>query len=174
MGNMELNITFKNIEPTDAIKSYLEKKVKKLSRISQKKIDIKAVLSTEKFRQSVELVINIDGNLIKGEETSEDMYSAIDLVIDKIDRQLKKYREKLKDKKFDSLSVKTTEKSVAPFSKKIVKKENYVVKPLSLEEAALQLETLEQDFIVFKDAESKHASVVYKQKDGNYGWIEIK
>ncbi len=172
---MEMNIVFRNIEPTDALKSYFEKRAKKLQRIFRKEFEIKAVLSTEKFRQLAEVIVNIDGTIIKAEESAEDMYSAIDLVIDKIDRQAKKYREKIKERKHShshSNSIDTKAGSLS--EKQIIKTENYVVKPLTIEEAAMQLDTLEQEFIVFRNAETNEVNVLYRKKDGNFGWIEPK
>ncbi len=172
---MELSIVFKNIEPTDALKSYLEKRVKKLERIFNKSFEVKAVLSTEKFRQNAELIVNIDGNIIKAEETSDDMYSSIDLVIDKLDRQAKKYREKTKERKHANEKHSSNPKgNMGESENQIIKTENYIVKPLTLEEAAMQLDTLEQEFIVFRNAETNGINVLYKRSDGNYGWIEPK
>ncbi len=172
---MEINIVFRNIEPTDALKSYFEKKAKKLERIFRKEFEVKAVLSTEKFRQLAEVIVNIGGNIIKAEESAEDMYSAIDLVLDKIDRQAKKYREKIKERKHaHSYSDNNKVESGNLTEKQIIKSENYVVKPLTIEEAAMQLDTLEQEFIVFRNAETNEINVLYKKRDGNYGWIEPK
>ncbi len=172
---MELNIVFKNIEPTDALKAYFEKKGKKLERIFKKDFEIKAIFSTEKFRQKAEVIVNIAGNIIKAEESSDDMYSAIDLVIDKIDRQAKKYREKIKDRKHHHTEENFNE-SDSTFSaeRQIVKTDNYIVKPLTVEEAALQLDASENGFIVFRNAETNGINVLYKKRDGNYGWIDPK
>ena len=172
---MELNIVFRNIEPTDALKSYFEKKAKKLERIFRKEFEVKAVLSTEKFRQLAEVIVNIDGNIIKAEESADDMYSAIDLVLDKIDRQAKKYREKIKERKHNHVHAgESHHKSQHLNEKQIIKTENYIVKPLTVEEAAMQLDTLDHDFIVFRNAETNNINVLYRKKDGNYGLIEPK
>ena len=170
---MELSIFFKNIEPTEALKAYFEKRSKKLERIFKKDFEVKAILSTEKFRQCAEVIVSISGNIIKAEESSDDMYSAIDLVIDKIDRQAKKYREKIKDRKHQ-LTEETVEKNESPAitERQIVRTDNYVVKPLTVEEAALQLDALENEFIVFRNAETNNINVLYKKRDGNYGWID--
>jgi len=153
----------------------LIKKAKKLERIFRKEFDVKAVLSTEKFRQLAEVIVSIDGNIIKAEESAEDMYSAIDLVLDKIDRQAKKYREKIKERKhINANSTNEYTERVSLSEKNIVKTENYIVKPLTLEEAAMQIDTLEQDFIVFRNAETNDINVLYRKKDGNFGWIEPK
>ncbi len=173
---MELDILFRNIEPTDAIKQYVEKKIKKFTKILGDNIDVKVTLTTEKFHQIAEIIINVKGIIIKGKESSNDMYSAIDLVIDKVERQIKKYREKLKNRKFEtkediSLSMKVIsgEETDAP---KIVKTEKFFTKPLSVEEAVMQLDLLDQEFLVFKNSETNEINVVYRRKDGNYGWIE--
>ncbi len=173
---MELDILFRNIEPTDAIKQYVEKKVKKFAKILGDNIDIKVTLTTEKFHQIAEIIINVKGIIIKGKENSSDMYSAIDLVVDKVERQIKKYREKLKNRKFESkedislsMKVLSGDEIDAP---KIIKTEKFFTKPLSVEEAVMQLDLLDQEFLVFKNSETNEINVVYKRKDGNYGWIE--
>ena len=173
---MELDILFRNIESTDALKNYVEKKVKKFSKIIGDDIEVKVTLSTEKFNQIAEVIINVKGIIIKGEETSHDMHSAIDLVVDKVERQIKKYREKLKTKKHDSkdsisysMKIISQEEADTP---RIIKTEKFFIKPLSVEEAVMQLELLNQEFLVFRNSETDEINVVYKRKDGNYGWIE--
>ena len=173
---MELDILFRNIESTDALKNYVEKKVKKFSKILGDNIEVKVTLSTEKFNQIAEVIINVKGILIKGEESSHDMYSAIDLVVDKVERQIKKYREKLKNKKHDnkenlsfSMKIISGEETDTP---RIIKSEKFFIKPLSVEEAVMQLDLLGQEFLVFRNSETDQINVVYKRKDGNYGWIE--
>jgi len=170
---MKLDIFFKNLESTDAIKNYVEKRVKKFTRILGDDIEVKVTLMTEKFRQIVEIIINYKGVIIKGIESSNDMYSAIDLVVDKVERQMKKYREKLKERKYDNTKISIPQESDEGKSEpRIIKSEMFFVKPLSVEEAVLQLEMLNQDFLVFRNAETGEINVVYKRKDGNYGWIE--
>ncbi len=170
---MKLDIFFKNLEATDAIKNYIEKRVKKFTRILGDDIEVKVTLMTEKFRQIVEIIINYKGVLIKGIESSNDMYSAIDLVVDKVERQMKKYREKLKERKYENRKINISQESDEGKSEpRIIKSEKFFVKPLSVEEAVLQLEMLNQDFLVFRNAETEEINVVYKRKDGNYGWIE--
>ncbi len=173
---MELEIFFKNIESTDAIKNYVEKRVKKFTKILGDNIEIKVTLSTEKFRQIAEIIINFKGIIIKGEESSNDMYSAIDLVVDKVERQIKKYREKLKERKFGgnekfeiNMKILSSDETEEP---KIIKSEKFFIKPLSVEEAVMQLDLLNQEFLVFRNSETNEINVVYKRKDGNYGWIE--
>ena len=171
---MELNIVFKNIEPTDALKSYFEKRVKKLERIFKKNFEVKAVMSTEKFRQCVEVIVTVDGNVIKGEETSSDMYSAIDLVIDKLDRQARKYREKLKNRKHhnhDEVTV-TSFTEESNIERQIIKVDNDLGKPLTVEEGAMELESSEHEFIIFRNAENNRINIIYKRNDGNYGWVD--
>ena len=174
---MELDIFFKNIEATDAIKNYVEKKVKKFTKILGNDIEIKVTLSTEKFRQIAEIIINVKGIVIKGEEESNDMYSAIDLVVDKVERQIKRYREKLKNKKHETkenmlLSMKILSAEKETDSPKIIKSEKFFIKPLSVEEAVMQLNLMNLEFLVFRNSETNEINVVYKRKDGNYGWIE--
>ncbi len=172
---MKLDIFFRNLEPTDALKNYVEKRVKKFTKILGEDIEVKVTLSTEKFRQIADIIINFKGIVIKGEESSNDMYSAIDLVVDKVERQLKKYREKLKDRKHSNekfeinMNIISKEETSEP---RIIKSERFFIKPLSVEEAVMQLDLLNQDFLVFRNAQTNEVNVVYKRNDGNYGWIE--
>jgi len=91
---MNISVTFRNIRPSENIKNYAEKKINKLTRYAGNNIDVKIVFSAEKFRHIIELSLIIDGHKIYGREESEDMYMGIDMVVDKIKRQIKKYKEK--------------------------------------------------------------------------------
>jgi putative sigma-54 modulation protein len=141
-------------------------------------VESQVILTVHKFRQIVDVVINVDGLRIAGQEAHEDMYAAIDLVMDKIERQVKKYREKIRKHKplqgreirwrrdiYDQDSFDDDREPV------VVRTENYFVKPMSVDEAAMQMDLSQQEFLVFNNASTQTVNVLYRKKDGNYGLI---
>jgi len=119
------------------------------------------------------------GLTMKSTETKEDMYAAIDLMVDKIERQLKRYKDKLKRHKVDSGTQRRLEKTIFAAtsvdegneSPEIIRSHSFSVKPMSVEEAVMQMDLLEKDFLAFTDDNSEEMNVVYRRKDGNYGLI---
>ena len=132
----------------------------------------------QKFRQIADVVINADGIRIAGQEAHEDMYAAIDLVMDKIERQVRKYKGKIRKHKpsqgkeitwrRDIYEQESFEDDKEPV---VVRTENYFVKPMSVDEAAMQMDLSQQEFLVFNNASSQTVNVLYRRKDGNYGLI---
>ncbi|MEW6140954.1 MAG: ribosome-associated translation inhibitor RaiA [Thermodesulfobacteriota bacterium] len=175
---MQLSVTFRHMEPSDALKNYVEERTSKLTKYIDKPLDSQVTLSVQRFRQIADVVINANGIRIAGQETHEDMYAAIDLVMDKIERQVKKYRERIrKHKPAPGREIKwrreiygqeSFEDEGAPV---VIRTENYFVKPMSVEEAAMQMDLSQQDFLVFNNASSQMVNVLYRRKDGNYGLI---
>ncbi|TCK60851.1 ribosome hibernation-promoting factor, HPF/YfiA family [Seleniivibrio woodruffii] len=178
---MQILITAKNIALTDAIRTYAEKKVGRLEKYFDSITEATVVLEVQKNLHIVEVLIAAKGVFMKGLEKSEDLYASIDLATDKIEKQLVKYKEKLKTKKlqdkefeaplklnvFDSASL----ESIDEDNKLIISKE-IPVKPMDVEEAAMQMELLNKAFFVFRNAEDGQISVVYQRDDGNIGLIE--
>jgi putative sigma-54 modulation protein len=176
---MHIQITAKNIELTDAIRNYVEKKVKRVKKYFDQVIDVHVVLEVQKNLHIAEILVNAKGVFLKGYEKSEDLYASIDLALDKIDRQLVKYKEKLKNKRLmekdfekplrlnviDAESI-DNEKPITIITKQIP------VKPMDVEEAVMQMDLLNKNFFVFRDADTQSISVVYKRDDGNVGLIE--
>jgi putative sigma-54 modulation protein len=176
---MQIQITAKSIDLTDAIRTYVEKKVSKVKKYFDQVIDVHVVLEVQKNVHIAEVLVNAKGVFLKGLEKSEDLYASIDLAVDKIERQLVKYKEKLKNKKlmdkdfeqplrlnvYDSDSI-DSEEPVKIITKQIP------VKPMDVEEAVMQMNLLNKNFFVFRDAETSSISVVYKRDDGNIGLIE--
>lgn len=175
---MNIHITVKNIELTDAIKSYVEKKVAKVKRYFDQVIDVNVVLDVHKNVHLAEVLVNAKGVFLKGAEKSEDLYASIDLAVDKIDRQLVKYKSKLKnkkliDKKFEQplrLDVYNVDSLDADDPVSIITKD-IPVKPMDVEEAVMQMDLLNKNFFVFRNAKSSEVNVVYKRDDGNIGLI---
>lgn len=176
---MHIQITAKNIELTDAIRSYAEKKVEKLKKYLDQKLEVSVLLEVQKNLHIVEILVSANGVFMKGLEKSEDLYASIDLAVDKIDKQLVRYKERLKDKK---LIEKDFEKplrlnildndSVENQEPRIIVSKDMTVKPMDLEEAVMQMDLLNKSFFVFRNALSNVVNVVYRRDDGNIGLIE--
>lgn len=177
---MKITVTFRHHNSSEPLKQYTENKIGKLSKYLGDNFEAHVVMTVEKFRQGVEIDILYNGFHIKGEEVSNDMYSSIDLASDKITRQLKKYKEKLKEHKFTQpdiayasekiISVQESETDVK--TPQVVKVEKFYVKPMTVDEAIMQLELTQDNFLVFNNASTRAANVVYRRKDGNFGLIE--
>jgi putative sigma-54 modulation protein len=188
---MQVTVTGRNIEMTDALKKYAEEKVQRVRKYLNTALDAHIILAVEKFRQKAEVTINANGLKIHGEEETEDMYSSIDRVMDKIERQVRKHKERiwaLKSKQHEKdvnikLNVIARESieeyplqtsEGGGFTHKIIKTMNFAYKPMSIEEAAMQMDLLGYDFLMFRNSTNDKISVVYKRKDDNYGLIEAE
>jgi putative sigma-54 modulation protein len=166
------------MDPSEALKHYVQERTARLDKYIDKPLDTQVTLSVQKFRQTADVVINANGIRIAGQEAHEDMYAAIDLVMDKIERQVKKYKERIRTHKpvpgrelrwrRDIYEPESFEEDREPV---VVRTENYYVKPMSVDEAAMQMELSHQDFLVFNNASSQTINVLYRRKDGNYGLI---
>lgn len=176
-GSMKVNIVAKNIEVTPALRDIVEKKISKLDKYFGPSVEAKAILTVEKNRQIFEVTIIFNGVILRREESSDDMYKSIDIVVEKLQRQVRRQKTRLSRKNsggslrypdFISENIAEEEGEAA----KIVKTKNFGVKPMSQEEAMLQMELLGHSFFVYEDANSNSINVLYKRKDGNYGLIE--
>lgn len=175
---MHTSVTFRHMEPSDALKSYVEERTSRLTKYIDRPMDSQVTLTVQKFRQIADVVINADGLRIAGQEAHEDMYAAIDLVMDKIERQVKKYKDKIRKHKpslgreirwrRDIYEPESFEDDREPV---VIRTENYSVKPMSVDEAAMQMELTQQEFLVFNNASTQTVNVIYRRKDGNYGLI---
>lgn len=174
---MRYTITGRNIEVTPGLRAAIEKKIGKLEHFFTPETEVIVSLSAQKDRQKIEVTIPVKGNTIRAEESSTDMYVSIDLVEEVIERQIRRYRKKLIDKKQAAVSFSQSfieEEDPAPQDDEIqiVKTKRFAVKPTIPEEACLQMEMLGHNFYVFLNAETEQVNVVYKRKNGTYGLIE--
>ena len=172
---MKVKIHARNIKLTDALKDAVEKKVLKLEKYFIEDIEAKVTLSVQKSRHRVEVLIPFNGMCVRAEEATEDMYKSIDLVEEKLERQIIKYKKKLKKDEYSSVrypEVEHVESNVQEEESKIVKVKRIDLKPMDEEEAVLQMELIGHNFFVYRDGETNETKVVYKRKDGNYGLIE--
>lgn len=170
---MKVTISGKGITLTPALKDVVTTKVSKLERYFADEVQAHVTLSVQKSRHTIEVTIPFNGIIIRGEECTDDMYISIDNVVDKLERQIIKYKKKLERRVHgESLRFANIPEDTDQNVNKVVKTKKFPVKPMDLEEAVLQMDMLEHDFYVFKNAISNEVNVVYKRKDGNYGLIE--
>ncbi len=172
---MNLVISGKNLDITEGLRVAVEEKIGKLERYFTDTTEVHVTLSAEKMRQKIEVTIPMKGNIIRAEETSSDMYVSIDLVEEVIERQLRKYKNKLIDQKQTAIHLNKSfidEESVDDEEIKIVRSKKFAMKPMDAEEACVQMELLGHNFFVFRNADTDEVNVVYKRKGNTYGLIE--
>jgi putative sigma-54 modulation protein len=179
---MQIAVTFRHMESSEAVRNYVEEKLARVKKYIEEPIDAQVVLSVQKkINHRAEVTMVAKGLTMKSVEEKDDMYAAIDLMVDKIERQLKRYKEKLKAHKGSTSGSleRRVEKTVisAPSvdegyeNPEIIRSHSFFVKPMSVEEAVMQMDLLHKDFLVFTDDRSEEMNVVYRRKDGNYGLI---
>ena len=177
---MELQITAKNIEISPEVRQYIERKLDKLGRHLHKIMESKVEISEQKTKSPqqhfvVQVTIDSNGTLFRSQERGENLVSAIDKVVEIMDRQIKRYKGKLYKKGRGSslargeLSEEIVEEKIMG---RIVKIKQFVVKPMSVDEAIEQMELLGHDFFLFFDADDERLNLLYRRKDGNYGLIK--
>lgn len=174
---MKIILSGRNISITDALRNQVDKKVKKLDRYFKPETEAQVTLSVEKNRHIVEVTIPFNGNVLRGEESTDNMYASIDLVLDKLERQIHKHRTKLsksiKQNAFKEKPLFIKDIEIDGYAEpEIVKTKRFAIKPMVAEEAMLQMELVGHSFYVFTNAETDEVNVLYKRNDGNYGLIE--
>jgi len=172
---MAVTVRGKNLDITPALKEYVEKRVNKITKYFETLGEIMVVLKVEKGRHIVELTVPVNGIILRGEESTGDMYASIDQVVDKIEKQIEKYKTKLA-RKFRQggfrADIASSVTQAEPEEKQVVKAKRFAVKPMDAEEAVMQMNLIHHDFYMFLNTETEQVNVVYRRKDGNYGLIE--
>ena len=174
---MKFTISGKNIDVTEGLKAAVRDKLGKLERYFTPDTEVIVTMSVEKERQKIEVTIPVKGNIIRSEQVSNDMYVSIDLVEEVIERQLRKYKEKIVAKQQDGGNFKKEflEKESEPLDEvRIIRTKRFDMKPMYPEDACIQMELLGHNFFVFFNAENEEVKVVYKRKGNTYGLIEPK
>ena len=177
---MQVSVTFRNMESKDVWRDYVQEKIFKLKKYLDYPLEANVVLTTEKHRQIAEVNLTVNRLTINAREATEDMSSAIDGMVDKLERQLLKYKEKIRRHKINSalpesswrMNVYAAESFEEGIEPKVIKSKKLQVKPMSVEEAALQMELLNNDFYIFTNVSSKNLNILYRMRDGQYGLIE--
>jgi putative sigma-54 modulation protein len=173
---MKYIVNGKNITVSDALRERAIKKLSKIEKFFKSDAECHITFSVEKSRHILEVTIISKGLFIRAEETTDDMYTSIDMVIDKLERQIRKNKTKLgKRIRQESLipdNFQIEEKIEEESSFKIMKSKRFAMKPMNVEEAILQMNLLGHNFFVFSNGDTEEVNVVYRRKDGNYGLIE--
>lgn len=187
---MQLNITFRQLDPIDSLKNYAREKVERVNKYLDKAGEAHVVLSLERHLHHADISIHSGSFLLRGKEKSEDMYASIDLAMDKIERQLKRYKEKLKhhhgrdrvhhrQETVERMKVRHRvyeghgqAAEIPNEEQKIVKTNEFLAHPMGVEEAIMQMDLMNNDFYVFTNSTTMEMNVVYHRKDGTIGLIE--
>jgi putative sigma-54 modulation protein len=174
---MQTSVTFKNLDPSDHLKAYVREKLDRFDRLLDNPAEANVVLSVEKFRHIAEISISGDRLNINGKEEINDMYSAIDMVLDKLEKQIKKGKQKIRGYRTGSkLSIKDISNAELMPSEDDGEPEimvrNIEYKPMDIEEAIMQMDLVKDNFLVFTNAHTDRVNVLYRRKDGHYGLIQ--
>jgi len=177
---MQITTTFRHLDPSDPLKSYAEEKLERVNKYIDEPVVAQVFMTVEKIRHCAEVTITAKGITIKASEETNDMYSAIDAVVDKIERQLRRYKERIKNHKPASESLdRQVKKSIVAAESidqqqepVVIRTKTFSIKPMSVDEAVMQMDLLHKDFLVYTEAASENINVIYRRKDGNYGLIE--
>lgn len=177
---MRIIVKGKNMEVTDALQRYAEKKVEKLEKYFQNIKEAIVTQSTQRNWHIVEVMLEGDGIVLRGEERSDSMYASIDQVVEKLEKQVKRFKSKLTERVHPDAPPKETAAAIpilpeAPAEEvppRIVRNKRFPLEPVPPEDAAMQMEMLGHDFYMFVNAETEQVNVIYRRKDGNYGLIE--
>jgi putative sigma-54 modulation protein len=174
---MQTSVTFKNLEPSEHLKAYVSEKLNRFDKLLDNPAEAGVVLVVEKHRHIAEVNISGDRLSIIGKEETGDMYSAIDMVLDKLEKQLKRNKQKIRERRAGAKGqTRTIREEATPLPEeewvRNVKIETLEYKPMDVEEAVLQMDLAAQNFLVFTNARSSQINVLYRRKDGHYGLIQ--
>ena len=170
---MDIVITGRQMDVTPALKEYIEGRARKIEKYSSKTTQIAFTLKVEKYRHIAEVLVRANGFLLQAEEETDEMYASLDKAMNKIERQFKKYKEKLSNHRIRQEGIpEKVEPEVEDSVPSIRKRKVFPIKPMLLEEAVLQMELLGKDFFLFGNHENHRINVLYKRKDGTLGLIE--
>ncbi len=168
---MQVMVTFRHVEPTEGLRQHAEDKVQRVHKYLRRPIEAHVTLSVEKQRHIAEVQLTANHLNVTATEETDDLYSAIDLAMTKIERQVKKHTAKIKDHKGPN-NVATPLAGSIERAGSTIHTQRIAVKPMSVDEAVMQLKLQKTDFLLFTNAATDALSVVYRRKDGNYGLIE--
>ncbi|MDQ5986790.1 MAG: Ribosome hibernation promotion factor [Syntrophus sp. SKADARSKE-3] len=174
---MKISVTFRNTEGEEWYKQYVDERLQKLKKYLDQPVEAHVVLSVEKFRNVVEINLSDNGLNVNTKEEAKEMQAAIDNAVEKIERQLKKHREKIRDhknnvNKNDVLAEGAVEESEDSLDARIAETRRAVLEPMSLEDAVMEMETTKHRFLLYRDATSENVCVIYRREDGRFGLIE--
>jgi putative sigma-54 modulation protein len=185
---MHLNITFRHLDASDSLKDYARERVEKVNKYLDRAGEAHVVLSLERHLHHADITLQSGAFVLRGKDKSEDMYGSIDMAVEKIERQLKRYKDKLKnhhgrkfvhhqeaalnDLKVRHNVVELNQDEPPSTSHRIVKTNDLIARAMSVDDAVMQMDLMNNDFLVFMNVQSDEMNVVYRRKDGHYGLIE--
>lgn len=170
---MEVLITGKQLDVTPALRQYIANRSKKIEKYTMKVTQVVFTLKVEKYRHSAEVLVKVNGFILQTEQETDEMYASVDKAMSKIERQLKKHKEKLHNHRVHHDETGQKETPVTSWADANIKKrKQFPVEAMSIEEAALQMELLGNGFFLFENRDSKQVNLLYKRKDGGLGLIE--
>ena len=174
---MQTTVTFKHIDPSEHLKAYVSDKLDRFDKYLDNPAEANVVLTVEKFRHIAEINIAGDKLTIIASEETNDMYAAIDMALDKLEKQIKKSKQKIRERRSASKNRNRSmleETDILPDedAERQVKIRNIEYKPMDIEEAVMQMDLIEDNFLVFTNARSDRINVLYRRKDGHYGLIQ--
>ncbi|MBN1930140.1 MAG: ribosome-associated translation inhibitor RaiA [Desulfobacterales bacterium] len=174
---MQTTVTFKNLDSSENLKSYVREKLDRFDKFLENPAEANVVLSVEKFRHLAEINITGDKLNINGKEETNDMYSAIDIVLDKLEKQIKKSKQKIRGYRggIKNRAKDNSTQDIHPIdeeSTKQLKIKNIEYKPMDIEEATMQMDLVNHNFLVFTNARTDKVNVLYRRRDGHYGLIQ--
>lgn len=174
---MEITVTFRHLDPNDSLKQHAHEKVSRIEKYLHKVTEVSVILTLEKRSNIAEVIVNVNRAQITAKAANEDnMYTAIDLVMDKIERQAKKYKDKITSHKDQHHHARHNIFSPDDFAgmkdDTAIKSESIVIQNMSAEKAVQELGTSDDDFFVFKNTETNKVNVMYRRRNGDFGLIE--
>ncbi len=169
---MDVVVRSRNIEVTAALKSHVEKKVRKLEKFLSGAGKANVRLEIEHGRHTAEVTIPVAGLILRGEEKGDDMYASVDLVVQKLERQAKRWKGRLLRGRTGAVEGAPGERADDDLTGLLVRRKAFPAKPMTPEEAILQMDLVGHDFFAFRNAETETINVVYRRSDGNYGLLE--
>ena len=176
---MQIEVSFKQMEQSDALRGYVVEKLEKVLKPLVEPISAQTVLQVEKYRHIVKVTVHANGIVIKGREETNDMYSSIDLVLDKLGRQVKKYREKIVQhgnreilREFRASHTVLPENIQAGGEPEIIPQKELLLKPMTVDEAIMQMELMNKNFLLFNNSSTNNLNVIYIRDDGHFGLIQ--
>ena len=174
---MTVKVRGKNIDVTPALRDYVEKKVNTITKQFKTVGDIAAVMRVEKDRHIVEITVPASGIVLRAQEVSDDMYASIDSCVDKIERQIHKYKTRLMRRKYNNFreefvaAAPAKDELAADGEFNIVRNKTYILRPMNVQEAVMQMNLLNHDFFIFFNSDTEAVAIVYRRKAGDYGLI---
>ncbi|MDF1534940.1 MAG: ribosome-associated translation inhibitor RaiA [bacterium] len=176
---MQIEVSFKQMEQSEPLREYITDKLEKVLKTLSEPISAQSVLQVEKYRHIAKVTIHANGIIIKGKEETNDMYSSIDLVLDKLDRQVRKYKEKISRhgdreavREYRASHSVIPEEVVDAGTAEVIKHKEIILKPMTVDEAIMQMELMNKSFLLFNNSRTGLLSVIYIRDDGHFGIIQ--